>query len=473
MMTLFRQWELLELAVLPVLMAARPAGHIFAWNLGYLDDAMAVALAYLYYSREDAAARLTVFHSGEAPPRRPLEWSCADLRGVPRTPWMEPSATERARWRPRREILDAVVLGRPRDQVDLLIAPSFGPAGGPPPYGMVRAGGHVLLTRSPDRAPELADDLEPVDGSDRLFRKLSPARPGPAAGADRTDWPVSLAGVHQQAVLVESYSNLARSLARRFAGRGERPEDLEQVALTALVAAARRYDAGSERPFGPYATASILGELKRYFRDQGWALRVPRSVQERYLAVRTANDDLTQELGASPSILQLSRCTGISEEDILGAIEAGNNSRPTSLDVAPPGSDSTVTEVPVIEDGFERTLERRTLAASVHLLSPAERLIVRQVFYEGRTQRQVAEDLGVSQMQISRLARKAVEKIRGGVAVAQTARPAVAPGRRGPGWTSPPASAIFTDRSPRSAPAAHPGRSEHEANAPLRHRQTS
>jgi RNA polymerase sigma-B factor len=223
----------------------------------------------------------------------------------------------------------------------------------------------------------------------------------------------TLALQQDRARLAQSYTNLARSLARRFSHRGERVEDLEQVALLALIKAADRFEPERERPFAAYAASCIVGELKRHFRDKLWAVRVPRSLQELYLAMKSARDELTQTLQASPTLAQISEFLGVPEEDLLLAMDASTNCWGASLD-EPTTADGEGrgAELGDRDSRLERTLDRQVLRQSVEDLAPTERLLLKLVFFEQRTQREVAQEFGVSQMQISRLMHKTLGKMR-------------------------------------------------------------
>ena len=221
--------------------------------------------------------------------------------------------------------------------------------------------------------------------------------------------------------LVEPHVGLARSLGRRFAGRGEAREDLEQVALAALVAAARRYDPGRDVAFSTFATVSILGELKRYFRDKTWRYRVPRSLKETYLAVRQTREDLTHNLKRSPTISEIALSVGTTDEAVQEAMEAGANYYPQYLD-QPNGSDDDGEdghiEIGVVDESFERRLEWTALERELPGLSARERLVLMRVFLQEHTQRDIAQELEVSQMQVSRILSGTLERLRQRLAVA-------------------------------------------------------
>ncbi|HET9077217.1 MAG TPA: sigma-70 family RNA polymerase sigma factor [Acidimicrobiales bacterium] len=408
----------MEAILLPALVAGRGLDRLVAWNLGGIDDALAVALLRLH------VGEIRVFHSGTPLLRRPLEWSLNDIRGLPRTPLVTPVDGRPNRWAPAQELMESVLLGPPVDPVDLLVVAD--PAGAGQPYGQVVRDGHVLFVEPPPPASLPAPELAPAGGDGHLFRKLTAATtataPAPAAGLAPAGGPeadrfVSLARFDDEARLVESYQTLARSLARRFRNRGERSDDLEQVALLALIRAARRYspDRGA---FGPFATTSILGELKRHFRDRMWTVRVPRPMQELHLAVRAARDELAQSMRASPTIADIARHLGTTDEAVLAAMEAAENFWPVSLDAPRRGGDDRRagddpgTDIPVVDAGFDRSLDRRQLREALPALSPTERLVVRRLYFDGCSQRQVAAEIGVSQMQVSRLMTKVLAKLR-------------------------------------------------------------
>lgn len=216
----------------------------------------------------------------------------------------------------------------------------------------------------------------------------------------------------ERAGLVQAHCNLARSLARRFAYRREPLDDLEQVALLALVKAAGRYNPGRGSSFTTFAAASILGELKRHFRDKAWMLHVPRSLQDTYLAVKVTWEELGQTLRTSPTVQQIATHLGVSDEAVLAAMEAGDSYLPASLDTPSKDDDDPVTEVPVTDPGFDVLLDRSQLRESLPRLDRREQLIVKRLYFDGWTQRRVAEEIGVSQTQVSRLRARTLTKLR-------------------------------------------------------------
>lgn len=214
--------------------------------------------------------------------------------------------------------------------------------------------------------------------------------------------------------LVEAHMGLAAYLARRFANRGQPLEDLTQVAALGLLKAVERFDPSLKIEFSTYATTTIVGELKRYLRDRGWAVRAPRRMQELYLNLSRVVDPLGQELGRSPTIGELAAEIGASEEEVLEALEAGQAYRFASLD-APrsEGEGDTVGEAMGGEDEeLVRAEQRALLAPMLAHLPMRQRQIVHLRFFEGLTQSEIARRLGISQMQVSRLLSRSVAQMR-------------------------------------------------------------
>lgn len=214
--------------------------------------------------------------------------------------------------------------------------------------------------------------------------------------------------------LVAAHLGLAEYLARRFANRGEPLDDLVQVASLGLIKAVDRFDPERGVEFSTYATHTIVGELKRHFRDKGWAIRAPRRMQELYLRLGKVVGTLGQELGRSPTIAELAAEVKVSEEEVLEALEAGQAYRSTSLD-APAGNEEGETlgtrlgeEDPSLEDAESRA----TLSPLLAQLPPRERLILHLRFFEGLTQSEIATRLGISQMHVSRLLARSVAQLR-------------------------------------------------------------
>jgi RNA polymerase sigma-B factor len=216
--------------------------------------------------------------------------------------------------------------------------------------------------------------------------------------------------------LVEEHAPLAHFLARRFANRGEPVDDLVQVALVGLLKAVERFDPERGLQFSTFATPTILGELKRHFRDRGWAVRVPRRVQELHLQLGRIVATLGQEYGRSPTPAEVADRAGVSEEDVLEAMEAGSLYRLVSLDAPASRDEDEASELGAVlgEDDpeFERIEHRGELDDLLGVLPTRERRIVELRFFDGLTQSEIAERVGVSQMHVSRLLARSLEMLR-------------------------------------------------------------
>jgi RNA polymerase sigma-B factor len=214
--------------------------------------------------------------------------------------------------------------------------------------------------------------------------------------------------------LVEAHLGLAEYLARRFANRGEPLDDLVQVASLGLLKAVDRFDPERGVEFSTYATHTVVGELKRHFRDKGWAIRAPRRMQELYLRLGKVVASLGQELGRSPTISELAVETEVSEEEVLEALEAGQAYRFTSLD-APTGDgdgDTLASRLGHNDPGLIDAERRATLSPLLSRLPEREQMILQLRFFEGLTQSEIARRLGISQMHVSRLLARSVAQLR-------------------------------------------------------------
>lgn len=220
-----------------------------------------------------------------------------------------------------------------------------------------------------------------------------------------------------RAELVELYMPLARRMASRYAGVSEPYDDLLQVASLGLLNAVDRFDASRGTPFAGFAKPTILGELKRYFRDKVWTVRVPRSVHDRMGEVEKATEKLTLEHGRPPSVEQLAEEVGIEAAEVLEVLEAQHNRRPLSLDAPPVGEDpedASGSEWVGRADGNYDLIEDRIAMESVlPVLGEREREVLRLRFAEELPQTEIALRIGCSQMHISRLLRRSLDKLRG------------------------------------------------------------
>ncbi len=209
-------------------------------------------------------------------------------------------------------------------------------------------------------------------------------------------------GTREQAV--QRYLPLARSLANRYRRSGEPIEDLEQVASLGLLKAIDRYDPARGTAFSSFAVPTILGELRRHFRDRTWAMRVPRELQELSLKIERARDDLTAALGRQPTVAELSERLDASEEQLLAAIELSLVHDTVPIDAPGEDGDAVVDRLPgAVDDGYERAEDRATLAPLLGLLRPQDAEIVLLRFRDDLTQDAIAKRVGVSQMHVSRV----------------------------------------------------------------------
>jgi RNA polymerase sigma-B factor len=215
--------------------------------------------------------------------------------------------------------------------------------------------------------------------------------------------------------LVRRWMPLARQLAGRYRRSSEPLDDLEQVAAMGLVKALQRYDPDRGGAFSSYAVPTITGELKRHFRDRTWSVRVPRSTKELVLKIDDARDQLFRTFGRSPSVAELAQACDATDEEILEALQAGASYRATSLDAQVDDDADSADRGSLLgtyDDGF-RQAEHRTLIDDVSsVLDDRDREIIRLRFEEDLTQQEIAERIGVSQMQISRLLRRALDQLR-------------------------------------------------------------
>lgn len=213
--------------------------------------------------------------------------------------------------------------------------------------------------------------------------------------------------------LVALHMPLVEYLARRFKGRGEPIEDLTQVASLGLLKAIDRFDTERGVEFSTYATPTIIGELKRHFRDKGWAIRIPRRLQEIGLQLAKVVPTLSQELGRAPSIAEIAARAGISEEDVLEAMNASQAYSLVSLD-APTGEDGadSFARLGAEDESLELFEAWSGVAHLLQKLPSRERQILHLRFVVGETQSQIAERLGISQMHVSRLLTKTLAYLR-------------------------------------------------------------
>jgi RNA polymerase sigma-B factor len=219
---------------------------------------------------------------------------------------------------------------------------------------------------------------------------------------------------------VRRYLPFAKSLALRYRGASESFDDLLQVASLGLVNAIDRFDAGRGAPFAAFAAPTILGELKRHFRDRVWTVRVPRGLHDRMAEVEKTIEELTVQLQRAPAVGEIAERLQLDPGEVLEVLEANHNRRPLSLDRPVGGEDAE--ESPAAEwvgqrdEAYELVEDRLTLEEALPRLEERERLVLRLRFAEDMTQSQIAERIGHSQMHVSRILRRTLERIRDEVA---------------------------------------------------------
>ena len=220
--------------------------------------------------------------------------------------------------------------------------------------------------------------------------------------------------------LIEQYMSLVRSLARRYSYRGEQLEDLVQIGAIGLIKAIDRFDLERGVELTTYATPNIIGEIKRHFRDKGWAVRVPRGLQELNVQLSRIVEQLTVQLGRSPTIAELAKAAGVEEEDVLEALESGRAYSSLSLSSGGGHDDDDdldpLESIGSEEHQYEVSEDRAVLEPGFRVLDERERAILHLRFFEGLTQSQIAQQIGISQMHVSRLIRRSLDKIRDEIA---------------------------------------------------------
>ena len=230
-----------------------------------------------------------------------------------------------------------------------------------------------------------------------------------ADGADLADREAARDG------LIHLHLPLVEHCARRFRNRGEPFEDLVQVGTIGLLKSVDRFDTERGVEFSTYATPTIIGEIKRHFRDKGWAIRVPRRLQELRMQIGSTSAELTQSLGRSPTPRELAEAIGCSVEEILEGLESSNAYSTLSLDAGDGGDDgpaSILDSIGVEDVNLEHVDVRESLKPLLDALDPREKQILLLRFFKNMTQSQIAEEIGVSQMHVSRLLGRTLEQLR-------------------------------------------------------------
>jgi RNA polymerase sigma-B factor len=215
--------------------------------------------------------------------------------------------------------------------------------------------------------------------------------------------------------LVHLHLPLVEHCARRFRNRGEPFEDLVQVGTIGLIKSIDRFDSDRGVEFSTYATPTIIGEIKRYFRDKGWAIRVPRRLQELRMQIGAATAELTQSLGRSPTPRELAETIGCSVEEIVEGIESSNAYSTLSLDATDDSDESSTSMLDAIgidDEALEHVEIRESIKPVLDRLDPREKKILLLRFFRNMTQSQIAEEIGVSQMHVSRLLTRTLAHLR-------------------------------------------------------------
>jgi RNA polymerase sigma-B factor len=220
---------------------------------------------------------------------------------------------------------------------------------------------------------------------------------------------------HARDELVHLHLPLVEHCARRFRNRGEPFEDLVQVGTIGLLKSIDRFDSDRGVEFSTYATPTIIGEIKRYFRDKGWAIRVPRRRQELRMQIGAATAELTQSLGRSPTPRELAETIGCSIEEIIEGIDSSNAYSTLSLDASDDseeGGNTMLDAIGIEDENLEHVEIRESLKPLLDALEPREKKILLLRFFKNRTQTQIAEEIGVSQMHVSRLLTRTLGQLR-------------------------------------------------------------
>jgi RNA polymerase sigma-B factor len=231
----------------------------------------------------------------------------------------------------------------------------------------------------------------------------TPSTDQPATSGERSE--------REREALILRHTPLVRSIARRYAGRGMAHDDLLQTGYLGLIQAVDRYDPSRGVPLRAYAARTIEGEIMHLFRDRGWAVHVPRPLQELGRRVKTTREDMAHRLGRNPTVPELAKELGESVEDIESAIDARRAySAEPLLDGSADENESGAGEraLEVIDDGFEQALDREALRTAIDVLDPRARQIVALRFLHDQTQSEIADQMGISQMHVSRLLRRAL-----------------------------------------------------------------
>ncbi|WP_462410260.1 RNA polymerase sigma factor SigB [Neobacillus sp. Marseille-QA0830] len=220
-----------------------------------------------------------------------------------------------------------------------------------------------------------------------------------------------------QTILVENYTALVGSLARKYSKGKNHHEDMMQVGMVGLLAAIRRYDPEAGKPFESFLIPTVIGEIKRFLRDKTWSVHVPRRIKEIWPKVNKAVDELTTQYKRSPKIQEIAEFLEISEEEVLEAMEMGRSYQTASVDqtIELGSGESTVTTLDIMgspDENFEKVEQMLSIQSALNILSEREKQILHYTFAANKSQKETGEQLGISQMHVSRLQKKALKKLR-------------------------------------------------------------
>ncbi|UCZ53690.1 RNA polymerase sigma factor SigB [Bacillus shivajii] len=228
-----------------------------------------------------------------------------------------------------------------------------------------------------------------------------------------------------QTKLVKEFENLVYALARKFSKGQRHDEDLVQVGMIGLLAALRRFDPSFGRSFESFAVPTIVGEIKRFIRDKTWSVHVPRRIKELGPKIKSAVEDLTRELQRSPKVVEIAEHIGVSEEEVLETMEMGKSYQALSVDRSIEADDegSAVTLLDLVgsnEAGYEQTDQHLLLEKAFEVLTDREKQILQLTYFDNLSQKETGEKLGISQMHVSRLQRRALQKLRESIRIEPT-----------------------------------------------------
>jgi RNA polymerase sigma-B factor len=213
--------------------------------------------------------------------------------------------------------------------------------------------------------------------------------------------------------LIQQYMPLVKSLARRHSMRGEQYEDLVQVGCIGLIKAVDRFDPQRRVEFGAFAIPNVAGEIKRHLRDRGWPIRIPRRLQELRPGLCACSAELSARLERPPTISEIAESSGVAEPEVIAALDTERLQSPISLSQPAPDEDNDAyADLEVLDGGYEQGEQRALLAAGFRVLTERERRLLALQFFAGMSQPQVAREVGISQIHVSRLTRSALVKLR-------------------------------------------------------------